>query len=135
MCGFSGAWIGATHLHSHEECDREGVCQTLSVTDQLRMGLRHIEIDITSGYGEFMQRPSMWSSYSLDDAGLQVAIDGLQVRKAALPNGFIHFGVGVVCLLMGQHRKRDNMETNPEIDQPLQTHEEPYFRQPPPQHH
>lgn len=28
----------------------EGVCQTLSVTDQLRMGLRHIEIDITSGY-------------------------------------------------------------------------------------
>mmetsp|Transcript_5083 Transcript_5083/g.15485 ORF Transcript_5083/g.15485 Transcript_5083/m.15485 type:complete len:462 (+) Transcript_5083:1-1386(+) len=30
----------------------EGVCQSLSVVDQLRMGLRHIEIDITSGYFE-----------------------------------------------------------------------------------
>ena len=28
----------------------EGVCQTFSVLDQLRMGLRHIEIDINSGY-------------------------------------------------------------------------------------
>lgn len=28
----------------------EGVCQSLSVEDQLRMGLRHIEVDITSGY-------------------------------------------------------------------------------------
>lgn len=30
----------------------EGVCQSLSVLDQLRLGLRHIEIDITSGYFE-----------------------------------------------------------------------------------
>ena len=28
----------------------EGVCQSLSVLDQLRLGLRHIEIDITAGY-------------------------------------------------------------------------------------
>ena len=28
----------------------EGVCQTFSVLDQLRLGLRHIEIDINSGY-------------------------------------------------------------------------------------
>ena len=28
----------------------EGVCQSLSVLDQLRLGLRHIEIDINSGY-------------------------------------------------------------------------------------
>ena len=28
----------------------EGVCNTFSVLDQLRMGLRHIEIDINSGY-------------------------------------------------------------------------------------
>ena len=34
----------------------EGVCQSLSVLDQLRLGLRHVEIDITSGYFEALER-------------------------------------------------------------------------------
>ena len=39
-----------------------------------RYGETHVavadfEIDITSGYGEFSQMPSMWSSYKLDQKG------------------------------------------------------------------
>ena len=43
----------------------EGVSQFLSVTDQLNLGLRHIEIDITSGYFEPVEKHPEWPH--LDD--------------------------------------------------------------------
>ena len=36
----------------------EGVCQSFSLTDQLEMGLRHLEIDITAAYYKFPPKPT-----------------------------------------------------------------------------
>jgi len=38
---------------------------------ECHVAVADFEIDITSGYGEFMQRSSLWSSYTLDDDELQ----------------------------------------------------------------
>ena len=48
----------------------EGVCQSLSVLDQLRLGLRHVEIDITSGYFEALERELALARRRLRELGV-----------------------------------------------------------------
>ena len=45
---FISALQGGTNLDQGDDVG-EGVCQYLTITDQLRMGIRHIEIDIWWG--------------------------------------------------------------------------------------